>query len=152
MPLNMKTIKIIFSILAGIFLIVSCENSTKSGNSGNVSDIDGNVYSTVTIGGQTWMTENLRTTKYNDGIAIPNVTDEAWTELKTGAFSWYNNDSAAFKSTYGAVYNWYTVHTGKTVSDRMACPHRQGVENINRFFGWRVSCRQRDENDHRLEQ
>jgi len=131
----MKTIKILFSILAGIFLIVSCGSGTKSGKGGNVSDVDGNVYSTVTIGGQTWMTENLRTTKYNDGTAIPNVTDKAWSELKTGAYSWYDNDSATYKSTYGAVYNWYTVHTGKLCPAGWHVPTDKEWRILTDFWG-----------------
>jgi len=78
-----------------------------------VTDIEGNVYHTVTIGTQVWMVENLKTTKYNDGTSIPNVTDNTnWPELTTGAFCWYNND-ASNKNTYGPLYNWYTVNTGK---------------------------------------
>ena len=79
-----------------------------------VKDNDGNVYSIVTIGTQVWMKENLKTTKYNDGTSIPLVTDAtAWTNLSTPGFCWYNNDSANYKATYGALYNWYTVNTGK---------------------------------------
>ena len=79
-----------------------------------MSDIDGNAYHTVTIGTQVWMVENLRTTKYNDGTSIPLVTDAAaWSTLTTPAYCWYNNDEATFKSTYGALYNWYAVNTGK---------------------------------------
>jgi uncharacterized protein (TIGR02145 family) len=60
------------------------------------------------------MAENLKTTKYNDGTAIPNVTDgTAWHALSTPAYCWYNNDAATNKATYGALYNWYTVNTGK---------------------------------------
>jgi uncharacterized protein (TIGR02145 family) len=79
-----------------------------------VSDIDGNFYKTVKIGTQLWMAENLKTTKYNDGTAIPNVTDgTAWGGLSTPAYCWYNNDATTYKATYGALYNWYVVKTGK---------------------------------------
>ncbi len=75
-----------------------------------VTDVDGNVYNTVAIGSQCWLKQNLATTKYNDGTAIPNVTDNAaWMALATGAYSWYNNDAATNKATYGALYNWFAV-------------------------------------------
>ncbi|MBI5010148.1 MAG: fibrobacter succinogenes major paralogous domain-containing protein, partial [Bacteroidia bacterium] len=83
-------------------------------SSAQVSDIDGNVYQTVTIGTQVWMKENLKTTKLNDGIALPNVIDNAaWAALTTTGYCWYNNDATTYKSTYGALYNWYAVNTGK---------------------------------------
>ncbi len=75
-----------------------------------VTDVDGNVYHTVAIGSQCWMKENLATTKYNDGTSIPNVTNNAaWVALATSAYSWYNNDAATNKATYGALYNWFAV-------------------------------------------
>ena len=87
--------------------------TTTVAESGTVTDIDGNVYHTVTIGTQVWMVENLKTTKYNDGTNIPLVTDGAeWVYLTTGAYCWYNND-ISYKNPYGALYNWYTVNTGK---------------------------------------
>jgi hypothetical protein len=80
---------------------------------GTMTDIDGNTYKTVTIGTQTWMAENLKVTKYNDGTAIPNVTDEtAWSSLTTGAYCNYNNDPSKV-ATYGRLYNWHAVNTGK---------------------------------------
>ncbi|MBN1924191.1 MAG: fibrobacter succinogenes major paralogous domain-containing protein [Prolixibacteraceae bacterium] len=81
---------------------------------GTVTDIRGNVYYTVTIGSQEWMAENLRTTRYNDDTVIPNVIDNTtWAALTTPAYCWYNNDEASYKETYGALYNWYAVETGK---------------------------------------
>jgi uncharacterized protein (TIGR02145 family) len=74
-----------------------------------VKDIDGNVYKTVKIGTQVWMAENLKTTKYNDGTVIPNMTDNTtWAALTTGAYSDYNN-TPANSATYGRLYNWYTL-------------------------------------------
>lgn len=82
---------------------------------GTMTDQDGNVYKTVTIGTQTWMAENLRTTKYNDGTAIPLVTgNDAWTALSTGAYCNYNNTTSIDTiATYGRLYNWYAVNTSK---------------------------------------
>src|SRR5665648_1280732 len=72
-----------------LIIASSCSKSNDSSNpapSGTVTDIDGNVYHTVTIGTQVWMVENLKTTKYRNGDLIPNVTDgTAWNNLTTGA-------------------------------------------------------------------
>jgi len=80
---------------------------------GTVTDIDGNVYKTIQIGTQTWMAENLKTTRYNDGSNIPYLTNYAeWLEVLSPAYCWHYNDPAS-KNTYGALYNWYAVMTGK---------------------------------------
>ena len=79
-----------------------------------LEDIDGNVYNTIKIGNQTWMGRNLKTTKYNDGIPIPLITDStAWAALSSPGYCWYNNEISSFKPLYGALYNGYTVGTGK---------------------------------------
>jgi len=95
-------------------LTYSCKKSddTNPPAGNTVTDIDGNVYHTVTIGTQTWMVENLKTTKYYDGTSIPNVTDATWTGLTTPAYCCYNNANSN-KATYGALYNWYAINTGK---------------------------------------
>lgn len=81
---------------------------------GSVDDINGNTYTTISMESQTWMAENLKATKYNDGTPIPLISDfSTWNGLSTPGYCWYNNDSLAYKSTYGALYNWYTVATGK---------------------------------------
>jgi len=82
-----------------------------------VKDVDGNYYNVKKIGNQLWFKENLKTTKYNDGTNIPQVTLKAnWNALSSGAYSWYNNDSVTYKSKtnyIGALYNWYAVNTNK---------------------------------------
>ncbi len=82
---------------------------------GTMTDQDGNVYKTLTIGTQTWMAENLRTTKYSDDTIIPNVTEnDKWEYLTTAAYCNYNNTSSTDTiETYGRLYNWYAVNTGK---------------------------------------
>jgi uncharacterized protein (TIGR02145 family) len=79
-----------------------------------LKDIDGNIYTSVLIGTQIWMAENLKTTKYNDGTEIPLITDPAeWSGLVTPGYCWYKNDETTYKDPYGALYNWYTLNTGK---------------------------------------
>jgi uncharacterized protein (TIGR02145 family) len=96
---------------------------------GTVMDIDGNCYKTIQIGDQTWMAENLKTSRYNDESPIPNVLDdEEWINLLersydpntyeriyeiTGAFCWYNNDSATYDNEYGKLYNFGAAESSK---------------------------------------
>lgn len=84
-----------------------------------VVDADGNYYTTVEIGTQVWLKENLKTTKYNNGEQIEFVANQSadntkWGALQTGAWSAYNNNSA---SVSGNLYNWYAV-----VDTRGVCP------------------------------
>ena len=76
----------------------------------NVTDIDGNVYQTVTSCNQTWMKTNLNVSRYRNGDIIPQVTDATqWANLTTGAWCYYNN-SSSIGATYGKLYNWYAVN------------------------------------------
>jgi uncharacterized protein (TIGR02145 family) len=73
-----------------------------------VIDIDQNIYYTVDIGGQTWMSDNLKATRYSDGSQIPRVEDRiTWFNftMYTQAYCWYENFSA-IGATYGALYTW----------------------------------------------
>jgi uncharacterized protein (TIGR02145 family) len=72
------------------------------------------VYKTIQIGTQTWMAENLKTTRYNDGTAIPNVTAMLLGMVNYWCIgAYYNNNDPANNTTYGKLYNWYAVNTGK---------------------------------------
>jgi hypothetical protein len=78
-------------------------------DAGTVMDIDGNVYHAIKIGNQIWTMENLRTTKYNDGTAIPLVIDnDAWSALTTPGYCYNENQTNADSiKKWGALYNWY---------------------------------------------
>jgi len=108
-------------VVMGLLLILtnSCEKEDNSNPLvyGTVIDIDGNTYKTITIGTQTWMAENLKTSKYRNGDPIPNVTDGAeWASLTSGAYCWYNNDGTANKDIYGALYNWFTLSDSRNIA------------------------------------
>jgi uncharacterized protein (TIGR02145 family) len=106
------------------------------GETGSVSDNEGNTYSTIVIGTQKWMAENLKTGYFNDGSAIPLVTDaSAWTALSTPGYCWYNNDETANKATYGALYNWYTVNTGKLCPTGWHVPSDSEWKTLEMYLG-----------------
>jgi len=80
-----------------------------------VTDIDGNAYSTVAIGDQVWMAENLKTTHYNNGDPIPTgYANPEWAGLSTGAYAVYNDDPQLFE-IYGSLYNWHAVDDARDI-------------------------------------
>src|SRR5665811_1394428 len=84
-------------LLFGLLAFLTFKNQAQT-----VTDVDGNVYNTVTIGTQVWMKENLRTTKYNDGTAIPNSI--TWNYTSSGAYCDYDN-TPSNSAIYGRLYN-----------------------------------------------
>lgn len=83
---------------------------------GSVTDIEGNEYATIVIGTQEWMAENLRTTRYSNGQAIPYANWNQWGSLNTGAWAYYDDDSQ-YAYPFGKLYNWYAV-----ADPRNVCP------------------------------
>jgi uncharacterized protein (TIGR02145 family) len=96
-----------------------------------VTDVDGNPYHTVEIGTQTWLVENLKTTRLNNGTTMALATESgAWTSLSVPGYCWPGNN-VAYKDPYGALYNWYAVNTG------ILCPtgwHVPAIEEWNTLF------------------
>ena len=92
-------------------------------------DADGNEYNGVVIGTQTWLKQNLRTTKYYNGTDIPYGG-----EMTTPCYSWYNNDPAN-KDLYGAYYNWYAVNTGKLCPVGWHVPTESDWNTLTAFAG-----------------
>lgn len=115
-------------------------------NTGSMVDYDGVIYPTVTIGTQVWMARDLVVQHYNNGDAIPNVTDgTTWANTTSGAFSAPNmNDFSLVFGTdqklflrgrpltrsYGLLYNRYAVISSKNLANTgWHCP------TINEWWG-----------------
>lgn len=127
MKIKNYLLKLIISLIS-IFLMSNCEDIfpeketipiekkiffNPSITYDSLVDIDGNTYKTVIIGTQTWMAENLKVAKYNDGTNIKNIKDnEEWSKIKIGAFCDYHN-IPSISITYGKLYNGFAVNTGK---------------------------------------
>jgi uncharacterized protein (TIGR02145 family) len=83
-------------------------NKTMNFNFVECKDVDGNYYSTVTIGSQVWMAENLKTSKYRNSIVITDKTNlTTWGTSTTEASSDYATPNNS--TTYGKLYNWYAA-------------------------------------------
>ena len=85
---------------------------------GSMTDVEGNVYHTISIGTQTWMAENLRVTKYRNAEALPNETDNTkWKALTTGAYCNYNNNTEANSiAKFGRLYNFYALTDARNLA------------------------------------
>jgi uncharacterized protein (TIGR02145 family) len=143
-----------FAIL-GIVLVLlcSCKKSSEENNNpipgdgtifnpgltyGSMTDNEGNVYKTIIIGTQTWMAENLKTTKFNDGTSIPLLRNcnNWWDNIQTNpCYCWYMDDSIKYKNTYGALYNWYAVNTGKLPAAGWHIPTEADFDTLITFLG-----------------
>ncbi len=107
----MKRIFFLSIVLASCILLFGCKK--KKEEPVYVTDQDGNVYPTVVIGNQVWMTKNLNTTKYRNGDLIPRVIDDVgWDTLHTGAYCNYD----LYIETYGRLYNWYAVNDSRGIA------------------------------------
>lgn len=122
MNTKLKSVIRLTMICSSLLLLATCCKK-ESNDPDSVTDADGNVYQTVTIGTRVWFQENLKTTKFRDGSPIPFVTDQsAWGALSAPGYCWVEND-ASNKAIYGALYNGYAVK-----DSRKLCP-----------AGWHVS-------------
>jgi uncharacterized protein (TIGR02145 family) len=102
---------------------------------GEVTDIEGNIYKTIVIGSQTWMAENLKTSKYNDGTSITTgLGGTAWQSNTSGAYAIYDNN-AVNNTTYGKLYNWNAVNTGKLCPEGWHIPSDAEWTVLTSFLG-----------------
>jgi len=125
-----------FVLIVVIFFILSTGCTKKEKPPDPVTDVEGNIYNTVKIGTQIWMAENLRTTKYNDGINITLTPGSGqWNDLSNAGFCWYDNDEPSFKELYGGLYNGYAVVSGKLCPDGWHIPEKQEWLVLREFLG-----------------
>jgi uncharacterized protein (TIGR02145 family) len=101
-----------------------------------ITDIDGNIYEIVNIGPMCWMKENLKTTKYNDGTSIQNMTDGAqWAAATSGAWATYDND-ASNDDIYGKIYNLYALtNTRNICPEGWHVPDIQEIQDVVNYAG-----------------
>lgn len=147
----MKTKRHLLLFFTLCLMIVSCskdDDETNKNQEINLTDLDGNVYQTVTIGNQVWMAENLKTTTFNDGSAI---TEYLHFIPNKSPFSWYdpNNPKELFQwaatfdlgnhysdklpqDFHGAHYNRESIASGKLAIEGWRLPTQQDfVELVN---------------------
>ncbi|MGE5670835.1 MAG: FISUMP domain-containing protein [Fibrobacterota bacterium] len=110
-------------------------------SAGTVMDWDGNVYQTVRIGNQEWTVENLRTTKYNDGLPIQKVTNNSewyniwWRSYTTPAYCYYNNTTNADSiKKFGALYNGFVVDTKKLAPEGWHVPSDAEWDTLQNYL------------------
>ena len=105
-----KTIQVLF-----IFFALTGFSKAQT----TVTDFDGNIYQTVLIGNQVWMSENLKSIHYADGTPLVSGTGvgDISGDYTTKYYFWYNDDSATYFETYGALYTWAAVMNGAASSN-----------------------------------
>ena len=117
---------------------IPTESKTLTASFVSCADIDNNSYPVVQIGTQVWMAKNLKTTRFNDGTAIPLVTDRSqWVGTNSAAFSWRNNDEATYREPYGALYNWYAAHSANLCPSGWHVPSESDWTALELYLGGR---------------
>jgi len=125
-------------MLPGLLIVTGYKDINAQGINEKVIDGDGNVYETVVIGPQTWLSTNLRTTSLNDGTTIPLITDaKSWSLERSPAYCIYDNN-ASYSESYGALYNWYSVNTKKLCPDGFHVPSSGEWETLINFLGGEI--------------
>ncbi|MFT6147979.1 MAG: hypothetical protein ACJAUH_000658 [Saprospiraceae bacterium] len=139
---------VILALCTSTLFIISCNDDTEplieEEPQETVTDVDGNEYQTITLGDQTWMLENLKTTKYNDGTPITKyVYGNDWHHGNTQLpyYQWADtldlnhvHDEALPFDYYGAMYNHYAIETGKLAPEGWRIPTEQDFKELEAFI------------------
>ena len=107
---NLLLLSFVCSCVSMLFTSCDLDGLKPLGGTGSIKDVDGNVYDSVVIGEQVWMTQNLRVTHYKNGDKIPMLTnDDDWASTKDGAWCNYKNNGS-YSKDYGRLYNQIAVN------------------------------------------
>ena len=108
-----------------------------TGIQSTITDSEGNIYNTIGIGYQEWMTGNLKSVVYRNGTdSIPLAeSDSLWGTMTTPAYCWYDGDSATNYDPYGALYNWYAVNTGNLCPAGWHVPTNDNITELVNYVG-----------------
>jgi uncharacterized protein (TIGR02145 family) len=100
-------------------------------NYGVVTDIDGNLYKTLPFGTQTWMVENLKTTRFRNGDLIGTTTPATLdiTSSTTPEYQWSLNGNESSVAAYGRYYTFYVVKDSRNI-----CPSGWHVPSVNEWW------------------
>ena len=111
---------------------------------GTVIDFEGNSYITVKIGQMWWMAENLKSTYFKDGTAIPNAESRInWQNSNKPVYCWYMNDEKESKNIFGALYNWYAVNTNKLCPSGWHVPTKSEWDTLVSILGGHADAESR---------
>ena len=132
--IGIRIINLIIPVLSSVLLTACIQDYLNPQET--ISDVDGNEYKIVKIGEQTWMAENLRTTRYNDNEAITLVKDTpTWISTTEDAFCFYLNNSTIYGENYGAFYNCHVVESGKLCPTGWHVPSDEEFQDLIDFIG-----------------
>ena len=79
-------------------------------------DVEVNHYAVVTIGTQTWMAENLKTTHYRNGDDIGTTTKTSIPNDATSNYQWAHNNDENRAAKYGRLYTWWAATDARNIA------------------------------------
>lgn len=143
-----RTMKLFLRIIILFTLITfGCtedDNTAGAESTLTATDVDGNIYTTIIIGNQTWMLENLKTTTLNDGTPITeHISGMDWGDLpnQVAQYQWadtsdLNNvfDEELPFDFYGAMYNHWAIESGKLAPEGWRIPSQADFEELENYL------------------
>lgn len=133
--------KILF-ILVILSTLISCnrdDNQLVIDPDITVTDIDGNIYTTITIGNQVWMGENLKTTTFTDGTPINKYKASPGQDWWNGNnpiayYQWADTPPGFAADDFGALYNYWAIESGKLAPEGWRIPTTQDFIELENYL------------------